>query len=179
MTPAASVVCAGSARSQSPVVAVSVALKLRVQPRLVSKLSKNTVVAPAALTVRDTVALRVSEPPAPWTFSENVPVVAVDDAVMVSVLAALPFAGGVTDAGLKAQLTPADGLVQERLTALANPLDEVTVHVVLELPGRVMETADGLQAMLKSGVAEAAGVTVAQLLTRLKQDEDEPPATTL
>ena len=57
--------------------------------------------------------------------------------------------------------------MQDRLTALLNPLVEVTVQVLVPLPPWVTLRLDGLQEMLKSGVAEAAGVTVTQLLTRL------------
>src|SRR4029079_16047841 len=51
------VVASGLPRSQRPVVAVSVPLGFRVQPRLVSKLSKKTVTAPGGLTVSDRAAL--------------------------------------------------------------------------------------------------------------------------
>ena len=48
----------------------------------------------------------------------------------VSVLFTVPLAGGVTEAGLKLQDTPAGRLAQDRLTALAKPPVEVTVQVL-------------------------------------------------
>src|SRR3954471_5079009 len=71
------VVAAGSPRSQRPVVAVSVPLGFRVQPRLVSKLSKNTVTAPGGVTVSDRAALCVVAPlvPTTWKLVEPVAVV--------------------------------------------------------------------------------------------------------
>ena len=51
----------------------------------------------------------------------TVPVAAVPEAVMVSALLVLPFAGGVAGLGAYAHDTPAGNDAQARLTALANP----------------------------------------------------------
>src|SRR5262245_14634066 len=157
------VVASGSPRSHSPVVAV-LTWPVRVQPRSVSKLSKNTSPPPVGVTVRLMLAERVLPPLVPLTCRAEVPVVAVAVAVKVTVLLAVPLGGGVTEDGLGVQVTPVGMAPQARVTALLKPLSEVTVQVVVLLPPWATETLDGLQATEKSGVAVALGVTVTQLL---------------
>jgi hypothetical protein len=53
----------------------------------------------AAVTVSAMVAERVSDPPVPEAWMVKVPVEAVPEALMVRLLLALPFAGGVTGLG--------------------------------------------------------------------------------
>ena len=84
----------------------------------------------------------------------------------VSVLFTLPFAGGVTEAGLKLHDVPAGRFAQERVTALAKPLMELTVQVVPPLLPCWMVRLDGVHERLKSGVAPAVGVALTQLLAR-------------
>ena len=69
--------------------------------------------------------------------------------------------------------------VQERPTALAKPLVEVTVQVLLALLPWVTVRLEGLQATLKSGLVGAVGVALTHVLARPKHAEDEPAATTL
>ena len=67
-------------------------------------------------------------------------------------LVALPFAGGVTEVGAKAHVAPPGRPVQERATALAKPLVEVTVQVLFALAALRMLKLGGLQRDVKSGV---------------------------
>src|SRR5687768_7495800 len=142
--------------------------------RAASKLANRSLPPPAGLTVSEMLADRVFAPLVPWAWMVKLPVVAPAVAAMVRVVLAVPFAGGVTEAGLYEQLAPEGRLAQPRVTALLKPLVEVTVQVVLLLEPWVTVTLDGLQLIEKSGVADATGVTVAQLLTRLKQALDAP-----
>jgi hypothetical protein len=130
--------------------------------------------------VIDMLAERVVAPLVPCTWNDAVPVVAVPVVDTVSVLLADPFAGGVTDAGLNEQEAP-DGseLLHARLTALAKPLVDETVQVLVALWPCVAVSADGLQDTAKSGLADATGVAVTHVLARPKQAEDAPAATTL
>jgi hypothetical protein len=65
----------------------------------------------------------------PFTWKLEVPVAAPPVTDTVRVL----LAGGVTEAGLKLQLTPPGWLAQERPTALLKPFEGVTVQVVVPL----------------------------------------------
>src|SRR5262245_30615022 len=171
------VACSGSPRSHWPVVAVSVPFGLVVHPWLVSKSSKKTVTGPGPVTVSDMAALCDSEPLVPLTWKLVVPVGVVPDTFTVNVLLALPPDGGVTDDGTKLQVAPLGRPVHDRLTALLKPFCEVTVQVLVALPPWAAVRLDGLQASVKSGVTEAAGVTVRQVLARPKQALEAPAAT--
>ena len=114
-------------------------------------------------------ALRDRAPLVPFTCTAKLPRLAPELAAKVTVLLALPFAGGVTGLGLAEQVTPAGRPAQARLTALLKPFCDVTVQVLVALPPWAAVRLDGLQAMVKSGVTEAAGVTVRQVLARPKQ----------
>jgi hypothetical protein len=89
----------------------------------------------------------------------------------VSALFTLPFAGGVTDDGLKPHDAPAGRPVHDRLTALAKPFDDVTVQVLLPLAPCCTLKLDGLHARLKFGgggavtVSETLAVRVVEPLT--------------
>ena len=61
---------------------------------------------PDELTVNEMVVEWTSEPEVPVTVTLNVPVVAVPEAVNVSVEFTLPLAGGVTGFGTNAAVTP-------------------------------------------------------------------------
>src|SRR5688572_9071083 len=126
--------------------------------RAASKVAKRSLPPPVGLTVRLIPKVRVSAPLTPWAVNPKVPVVAPALADTVSVLLVLPLAGGVTVAGLKLHVDP-DGMpVQLKLTAELKPLVELTVHVLaLLVPPWVTVRLDGLQEMLKSGVADATG----------------------
>jgi hypothetical protein len=54
----------------------------------------------AAVTVSETLKTRVVLPLTPWAWNVEVPVAAEPETATVSVLFTLPFAGGVTEAGL-------------------------------------------------------------------------------
>src|SRR6185436_14813251 len=156
-----------------------VPLALRGQPRSVSKLSKKTVVAPGGVTVIDIAELCESEPITPLTWKLVVPVAAEPDTDTVSVLLTLPPDGGVTGLPTKPQVTPLGRPVHDRVTALLKPFTEVTVQVLVALPPWAADRLDGLQETVKSGVTEAVGSTVSQLLARPEQAFDAPAATTL
>ncbi len=78
----------------------------------------------------------------------------------------LPLAGGVTDAGLYAQLTPAGKLAQSRLTAELKPPVEATVQVLVPLAPCWMLRLAGLHERLKSGVVVPVGVALTQAAAR-------------
>ena len=161
----AEVVVSGSPRSHSPVVALSVALGFTVQPRLVSKLSKNTVTGPAPGTVKLIAWFLVVAPLVPEIVKGYVPA-----AVVVTVTVAVddvePLAGGVTGLVEKAHDAPAGRPEQASVTALAKPLVELTVQVLVPLAPVLMVKLDGAHETAKSGVTEAAGVTFKHELTR-------------
>jgi len=93
-------------------------------------------VGAGAVTVRLIPPVRVVEPLVPSTLMVEVPVVAVLEAVTVTVVVAVPLAAGVAEAGEKEQLTPAGRAEQAKLTALAKLLIELTVQVLVVLPPR-------------------------------------------
>jgi hypothetical protein len=110
------------------------------------------------VTVSDIAAERVVAPLVPTTEKPVVPVGVDAETETVSALLALPFAGGVTDDGLKAHVAPEGRPLQERATAAEKPPVEVTVQVEPPLEPCWIDRLDGLQATLKSGVG--AVVTV-------------------
>ncbi len=64
---------------------------------------------------------------------------------------ALPFAGGDTEAGANAQLTPAGLPAQDRPTLPVKPKLEITVQVAVSLPPWAIARLDGAQLTVKSG----------------------------
>src|SRR6185503_14382719 len=147
----------GWARSHSPVVAVSVPLGLRVQPwSLVKSSEKTTLPLLGAFTCRLRVAAWLMAPLVPVTWKVEAPVAASAATETTSELVADPPAAGVTEAGLKLQVTPAAVPVQARLTALEKPLSDPTVQVLVALPPWVAVRLAGLQARVKS--ATGAGL---------------------
>jgi hypothetical protein len=117
------------------------------------------------LTVSDIGKVWLKAPLVPCTEKLKLPVLALPDAVTVSVLLVLPPDGGVAGLGLNEQLDP-DGMpLHERLTALLKPFVDVMVQVLVVFDPWATVRPDGLQEIEKSGVVEAAGVTCSQLLT--------------
>ena len=80
------------------------------------------------------------------------PVVAVPDAVNVSVEVALPFAGGVTGLVEKAAVTPLGNPEALRVTAELKLFRLVIVIVLVPLPPCVMVSEEGDAPIVKSGV---------------------------
>jgi hypothetical protein len=107
--------------------------------------------------------VRVNAPLTPCAVKLNVPVAASAAAETVRLDVALPFAGGVTEAGLKVHVDPAGRPVQPRSTAELKPLVEVTVQVLAPLvcPWVTVRLA-GLHDTLKLGTG--AGLTVSAML---------------
>src|SRR6185295_6116326 len=134
---------------------------------------------PLGLTTIDRFALRVRAPLVPCTLNGKLPAAAAGEAATVRVLAVVPFAGGVTVAGLKAQLTPAGSPVQERSTASAKPLADWTVHVLVAAPPCCTPRPDGAHDTPKPAPAVAVGVASVHVPAGLKQAGDVPAATTL
>ena len=66
----------------------------------------------------------------------------------------LPFAGGVTLAGLYAHVTPVGRPVHDKFTALLKPPVDVTVHVLVPFPPCTIFKLDGLHWIRKSGVGD-------------------------
>ncbi len=81
------------------------------------------------------------------------PVVAVDEAVSVSVEVALPFAGGVTGLVENAAVTPLGSPDALRVVAELNPFKLVMVMVLVPLEPCVTVNEVGEAPMEKSGVA--------------------------
>jgi hypothetical protein len=72
------------------------------------------------------------------------PALTPEPTVTVSVLLAVPFAGGVTLAGLYPQLTPLARPLQPSVTELLYPPVEVTVHVLVPFDPACMLRLPGL-----------------------------------
>jgi hypothetical protein len=69
---------------------------------------------------------------------------------MVIVEVALPFAGGITEVGLKLTVTPEGTFEADKLTLLLKPLIDMTITVVLvDFPG-FMVCVEGMMLTLKS-----------------------------
>lgn len=85
----------------------------------------------AVFTVRLIVVVCVVEPDVPVIVTVAVPVVAVDEAVNVSVDVALPFAGGVTGFVEKAAVTPLGRPEALSVVAELNPFRLVMVSVLV------------------------------------------------
>src|SRR5260370_28587693 len=99
------------------------------------------------------VVLWVRAPGVPVIVDVAVPVVAVPDAVSVSVEVALPFAGGVTGLVENAAVTPLGRPEALSVVAELNPLRLVMVMVLVPLEPWLMVTELGEAAIEKSGVA--------------------------
>jgi len=99
------------------------------------------------------VVLCVSVPDVPVTVTVAVPVVAVADAVSVSVEVALPFAGGVTEAGENAAVTPVGKPVALSDVAELKLFWLVMVMVLVPLPPCATVSDDGEAPMVKLGWA--------------------------
>jgi L-lactate permease len=106
-----------------------------------------------AFTVKAIVVVCVVEPEVPVIVTVAVPVVAVEDAVKVSVDPALPLAGGVTGFGENAAVTPLGRPDALSVVAALKPFRLVTVMVLVPLPPCVTVTDDGDAPTEKSGVA--------------------------
>ena len=88
-----------------------------------------------------------------------------EDAETVKRAVALPFAGGVTEAGMKLHDTPAGRFAQESATALAKPpVERHGAGVLALLPCWTLRLRRAHE-RLKSGVRRV-GVALTQLLAR-------------
>ena len=103
------------------------------------------------LTVNVMFVLAVSVPDVPVTVTVLVPVVAVEDAVNVSVDVALPLAGGVTGLVEKAAVTPLGRPEALSVVAELNPFWLVTVIVLVALEPCVTLTELGDAETVKPG----------------------------
>lgn len=92
------------------------------------------------------------EPDVPVMVTVAVPVVAVDEAVSVSVEVALPFAGGVTGFGENDAVTPLGKPEALSVVAELKPFRLVTVMVLVPFEPCVMVSALGEAPTEKSGV---------------------------
>jgi len=115
------------------------------------------------------VALWLSAPEVPLIVMLVVPVVAVPDAVKVSVDVALPFAGGVTGLVEKAAVTPLGNPEALRVVAELKPLTLVMVIVLVPLPPCVMVSEEGDAPIVKSGVGEPPQLGNLKLAIRVFQ----------
>src|SRR5689334_5536732 len=93
-----------------------------------------------------------SAPLVPTTENEYEPVAVLPPTDTVRVLVALPPEGGVTDAGLKPQVTPAGRPVQDRPVDALKPFWLVTVTVLVLLVPCAVLSDDGDAEIAKSGV---------------------------
>lgn len=104
-----------------------------------------------ALTVSEIDVVWVSDPETPVIVTDEVPVVAVPDAVNVTPL--LPVVGFVP----KLAVTPAGNADADRLTLLVNPPEGVTVTVLLPVPPCTTLTLEGDADSVKFGAGAPAG----------------------
>jgi hypothetical protein len=105
------------------------------------------------VTVSVMMAVCVAEPDVPVMVTVAVPVVALDEAVSVSVEVALPFAGGVTGFVENAAVTPLGKPEALSVVAALNPLRLLTVMVLDPFEPCVTVSEEGAAATVKSGVA--------------------------
>jgi hypothetical protein len=122
----------------------------------IAKLGVGTLV-----TVRLTVVVWVVLPPVPVMVTVEVPRVAVEETVKVSV--ELPAPGAAIDDGLKEAVTPAGRPEAESAMAELKPPETAVVTVELPEPPCAIETELGAAAIVKSGVVETVGVTEMQV----------------
>jgi len=105
-----------------------------------------------AFTVSVMVVECVVDPDVPVIVTVAVPVVAVDEAVSVSVDVTLPFAGGVTGLGENAAVTPLGKPEALSVVAELKPFKLVIVMVLVPFEPCVTVTELGEAPMVKSGV---------------------------
>ena len=105
------------------------------------------------------VAVWLSDPEVPVMVTVAAPVVAVEEAVSVSVEFTLPFAGGVTGLVENAAVTPAGSPEAARVTAELKLLVLVTVMVLVPLPLWAMLRVVGEAATVKLAVPVAVTVS--------------------
>src|SRR3954470_14372135 len=113
------------------------------------------------VTVRLTVVVWVTLPPVPVMVTVEVPRVAVEETVKVSV--ELPEPGAAIEAGLKEAVTPAGRPEAESEMALLKPPETAVVTVTLPEPLCAIDAEPGAAAMVKSGVVVVLGVTETQV----------------
>jgi len=101
------------------------------------------------------VVLWTSDPEVPVTVTVAVPVAAVDDAVSVSTLVAVPLAGGVTGLGEKAAVTPLSRPDALRVVAELKLFWLVMVIVLVPLFPCAIDSDEGEALMVKFGLAAA------------------------
>jgi hypothetical protein len=123
----------------------------------------------AGLTVSVMGVLWVSAPEVPVMVTVTVPVVAVPEAVSVSVEVALPFAGGVTGFVENVAVTPLGRPEALSVVAELKPLRLVMVMVLVPLVPWLMVTELGEAAIEKSGVAVLPQVGNLKLAIRVFQ----------
>lgn len=111
----------------------------------------------AVFTVSAMVAVWVSDPETPVMVTVAAPVVAVDEAVNVSVEVALPFAGGVTGLVENAAVTPLGNPEALSVVAELNPFKLVTVMVLVPFEPWLMVSEDGEAPTVKSAVPPHPG----------------------
>lgn len=128
-------------------------------------------------TVNAMVVLCTSEPDVPVTVTVADPVVAVPDAVSVSVDVALPFAGGVTGLVEYAAVTPLGNPVVVSVVAELKLFWLVMVTVLVPLPPCVTVTDEGDAPMVKLGVA--AAFTVRAIVVLCVVDPETPVIVTV
>ena len=113
------------------------------------------------MTVRLTVVVWVVLPPVPVMVTVEVPRVAVELTVKVSV--EVPEPGAAIEAGLKEAVTPDGRPEADSEMAELKPPETAVVIVEVPVPPCAMETAVGAAAIVKSGVVMTAGVTEMQV----------------
>jgi hypothetical protein len=105
-----------------------------------------------AVTVRETVAVRVMLPPVPVTVIVYVPVAVVEATAMVMV--ELPEPGAAMDVGLKLTVTPAGWPLAFKEMAELKPPEMAVVIVDVPLPPWTTETEPGAAEMVKLGLLD-------------------------
>ena len=111
------------------------------------------------VTVSETVAEWVRLPPVPVIVMENVPVVAVVDAVKVTVEVPVPPEARVTVAGLNVTVVPLGGAELVSVIVPLNAFNDDKVTVVVPEDPRCTVTELGETLTLKSGVDGAVTVS--------------------
>ena len=134
---------------------------------------------PLPFTTSDRSARRVSAPLVPWAARRYVPVAAVGAAITVSVLATLPFGGGVTVAGANEHVRPAGAPAQARSMALAKPFTDETEQVLEALPPCWTAKLEGAHATPKPSTFAAVGVASWHALAGPAHADEAPAAITL
>ena len=123
----------------------------------------------AAFTVKAMVVLCVVDPETPVIVTVAAPVVAVPEAVRVSVEVALPLAGGVTGLVENAAVTPLGNPLALSVVAELKPLRLVIVIVLVPFEPCVIVKELGEAPMVKSGVPVLPHVGNLKLAIRVLQ----------